>query len=91
MDEPALLHGDLHHENILSVERQPWLAVDPKGMVAELAYETDALLCNLSPGLLAQPQPARAIARRTGVLVEELGFDRSRLLGWGLAQAVLSA
>jgi len=60
-------------------------------VVGEPAYETGALLRNLSPRLLAQPQPAQAIARRADVLAEELGFDRTRLLGWGLAQAVLSA
>ncbi|MEE9451313.1 MAG: aminoglycoside phosphotransferase family protein, partial [Gammaproteobacteria bacterium] len=30
MSEPVLLHGDLHHFNILSAARQPWLAIDPK-------------------------------------------------------------
>jgi streptomycin 6-kinase len=91
MDEPALLHGDLHHENILSAERQPWLAIDPKGLVAEPAYETGALLRNLWPHRLAQPRPAQAIARRVDLLAEEIGFDRARILAWGLYQAVLAA
>jgi streptomycin 6-kinase len=91
MDEPALLHGDLHHENIMSAGRQPWLAIDPKGLVAEPAYETGALLRNLWLPRLTQPQPEQAIARRADVLTEELGFDRVRLLAWGLYQAVLAA
>jgi streptomycin 6-kinase len=91
MDEPALLHGDLHYENILSAERQPWLAIDPKGVVAEPAYETGAILRNLWPRRLAEHQPAQTIARRADVLAEELGFDRIRLLAWGLYQAVLAA
>ena len=33
MGEPVLLHGDLHHFNIISAQRQPWLAIDPKGVV----------------------------------------------------------
>jgi streptomycin 6-kinase len=41
MAEPFLLHGDLHHENILAAEREPWLAIDPKGVVGEPARETD--------------------------------------------------
>jgi Aminoglycoside/hydroxyurea antibiotic resistance kinase len=28
MAEPVLLHGDLHHGNILAAEHQPWLALD---------------------------------------------------------------
>jgi streptomycin 6-kinase len=91
MDEPALLHGDLHHGNILSAERQTWLAIDPKGVVGEPAYEVGALLRNVSPRLLEQPRPRRIIAQRVDILSAELGFDRARILGWGLAQAVLSA
>jgi streptomycin 6-kinase len=98
MAEPVLLHGDLHHDNILAAARQPrltrrplWLALDPKGLVGEPAYEVGALLRNPAPQLLAQPQPGRILARRVYQLAEELGFDRARLRGWGLAQAVLSA
>lgn len=95
MEKPVLLHGDLHHWNILSARRRPWLAIDPKGVVGEPAYEAGALLRNMAPHLLSQPQDARRalrlITRRAEILAEELGFDRARILGWGLAQAVLSA
>lgn len=90
MAESALLHGDLHHENILSAERQPWLALDPKGLVGEPAYEIGALLRNPMPQLLGELQPRRILTRRVDQLAEELGFDRTRLVGWGLAQAVLA-
>jgi streptomycin 6-kinase len=91
MAAPVLLHGDLHHDNILSAERQPWLALDPKGIVGEPAYEVGALLRNPLPKLLDMPYPARITARRVDHLAEELGIDRARIRGWGLAQAVLSA
>ena len=97
MQQPVLLHGDLHHWNILSAERQPWLAIDPKGIVGEPAYEVGAILRNMAPHLLAQTQPhgrshwRQIIARRADILADELGFDRERLLDWGLAQAILSA
>lgn len=91
MAESVLLHGDLHHENILSAERQPWLALDPKGVGGEPAYEVGALLRNPLPQLLDAPEPGRILARRVDQLADELGFDRARIIGWGLAQAVLSA
>ena len=91
MDAPVLLHGDLHHDNILAGQRLPWLAIDPKGLVGEPAYETGALLRNPLTGLLQMPQPARILARRIDQLAEESGLDRARIRGWGLAQAVLSA
>ena len=89
--EPALLHGDLHHDNILSAGRQPWLAIDPKGVVGEPAYEAGALLRNPVGRLLKEPDPVAVTARRVDILAAELNVDRHRLLGWGLARAVLAA
>jgi streptomycin 6-kinase len=91
MAAPVVLHGDLHHDNIVAATRAPWLAIDPKGVVGEPAYETGALLRNPMPQLLAMPDPARLTRRRVDQLAGELGFDRARIRGWGLAQAVLSA
>ena len=91
MAEPVLLHGDLHHDNILAAQREPWLAIDPKGLVGEPAYETGSWLRNWLPDLLQQPQPGRILARRIDQFTAELGFDRARIRGWGLSQAVLSA
>lgn len=85
-----LLHGDLHHYNILSAEREPWLAIDPKGVVGEAAYEAGALLRN--PLTLAQwPDLAAIQSRRLDILSQELGISRRRLRQWAYAQAVLSA
>ena len=90
-DEPVLLHGDLHHGNILAAGRAPWLAIDPKGLVGERAYEVGALLRNPLPHLLRLPDPVRTTERRIAQLSEELGLERARVRGWGLAQATLSA
>jgi streptomycin 6-kinase len=90
MATPVLLHGDLHHFNILRAQREPWLAIDPKGVVGEPAYETGAFLRNPLDVILAAPDPPRLLARRVDQLAGELGLDRARILGWGIAQAVLS-
>lgn len=86
----VLLHGDLHHDNILSATRAPWLALDPKGLIGEPAYEVGSLLRNPMPYLLAWPDVARILDRRVAQLADELGLDKARLRGWGIAQAVLS-
>ncbi len=88
---PVVLHGDLHHDNILAARRAPWLAIDPKGLIGEPAYETGALLRNPLPELLRDPHPARILDRRIAILSETLAIDRARLIGWGIYQAVLSA
>ncbi|HAH01163.1 MAG TPA: aminoglycoside/hydroxyurea antibiotic resistance kinase [Ktedonobacter sp.] len=90
MTELVLLHGDLHHENILAAEREPWLAIDPKGLIGEPAYETGALLRNRLPDLRDAPQAVRVLTRRVDLLAEMLDLDRGRVRDWAMAQAVLS-
>lgn len=90
-DEPVLLHGDLHHGNIIAARREPWLAIDPKGIVGEAAYEVGALLRNPNDRMLGWPNLPRVMGRRIRQLSEELGIDRERIRGWGLSQAILSA
>jgi streptomycin 6-kinase len=87
----VLLHGDLHHWNILSSQRQPWLAIDPKGIVGEPAYEVGAWMRNPVGRLLSRPDLPRLFARRVDILAAELALDRQRIIAWSLAQAVLSA
>lgn len=89
--EPVLLHGDLHHDNILAAQRAPWLAIDPQGVIGEPAYEVGALLRNPLPWLWDVPDPTELMRRRLLILEAELGFNRARLTAWGVAQAVLSA
>lgn len=88
---PVLLHGDLHHYNILSAEREPWLAIDPKGLVGPAGYEVGPLLHNPTPAYLDVPAPGRKLARRVAILSEMLGLDRQRVAKWGVAVAVLAA
>lgn len=87
----VVLHGDLHQDNILAAQRAPYLAIDPKGLIGEPAYETGALLRNWLPDLLLAPDPQGILARRIAVLSEELGCERERIRGWGMYEAVLSA
>lgn len=91
--ERVVLHGDFHQDNILSATREPWLAIDPKGVVGEPAYETGALLRNPNTVLVNVPDShlKPLLARRVAQLADELGVERERVRGWGMAQAVLSS
>ena len=77
----VLCHQDLHGGNILRAEREPWLAVDAKPIVAERAYETVAIVRDDSPRLAD-------VRRRLDVLSELLGLDRERIRGWGIAKSL---
>lgn len=84
-------HGDLHHGNILSAQREPWLAIDPKGIVAERAYETGCMLRNPYPKLIKQPNLENILTSRIQILAEELELDPIRIKQWGFVQTVLGA
>ena len=87
---PMLLHGDLQHYNVLFDSTRGWLAIDPKGVVAELEYEVGSILRNPveHPELLAS---VHTIGRRLDILVTTLRLDRTRVIAWSFSQAVLSA
>ena len=89
--EAVLLHGDLHQGNIVAARREPWLAIDPKGIVGEPAYEVGALLRNPIDRILGWPNLPRVLGRRVRQLSEEMGFERERVRGWGVSQAMLAA
>lgn len=71
----VLLHGDLHFENILSSQRG-WLAIDPKGIVGDPAWELAPLLFN-ELGAAGEAWPA-LVRRRIDRLIDELSLDRER-------------
>ena len=85
-----LLHGDLHHYNVLFDSKRGWVAIDPKGVVGELEYEVGAILRNPveTPELLTA---ATTIEHRLKGLVTSLEIDYQRTVEWSFAQAVLSA
>jgi streptomycin 6-kinase len=89
MAASVLLHGDLHHENVLAGERLPWIAIDPQGVIGEPAYEVGAFLRN-PPELVSKSGLDRILKRRVDRFSEILSIDRKRIAGWGFSQAVLS-
>lgn len=86
---PMLIHGDMHPGNILRSERAPWLAIDPKGVVGERVYDVGTFVCSLIQKQLRLPFKG-ALTRRVNQLAESLGFEPKEILGWTLAEAVLS-
>jgi streptomycin 6-kinase len=85
-----LLHGDLHHDNVVRDQRDGWLVIDPKGVIGESAFETAAALCNPADFYPFQLD-TRVMERRVAIFSERLAVDRARILGWYAGQSVLSA
>ena len=85
----VLLHGDLHHENILE-GADGWRVIDPKGLRGDPAFECATFLRNPLGPADAPWFTQASIGRRVDMLVERLALDRQRVLGWAQVFAVLS-
>ena len=87
------LHGDLHHDNVLDFGARGWLAIDPKRLIGDRAFDYTTLFSNpdlCGPGIHVATRPDIFAARVTqvGALA---GIERTRLLRWVAASAGLSA
>ena len=92
-ERPSLLHGDLHHENIMRAERaegDTWLAIDPQGVWGDPAYEVANIFGNPRnhPAITLAPDRAKSLATKLAGL---LSFDPDRLLGWAFVHSCVSA
>jgi len=86
--DSVVLHGDIHHGNILDFGARGWLAIDPKGLVGERGFDYANLFCNPDAEVALAPGRLR---RQAAVVAEAVGIDWTRLLQWVLAYAGLSA
>jgi streptomycin 6-kinase len=84
----VVLHQDLHGGNVLRAARAPWLAIDPKPLVGEPAFDLASLLRDRRPELAADPAPVRRVRRRLDQLAGELAVDRERARRWGVIHAL---
>jgi streptomycin 6-kinase len=81
--EQVLLHQDLHGENVLAAEREPWLAIDPKPLAGEREFGVAPIVRSFELG-----HSRAEILRRFDRLTAELGLDRERARGWTIGQTV---
>lgn len=89
LSEPGaqvMLHGDIHHGNVLDGGARGWLAIDPKGLLGDRGYDYANLICN--------PDAETALVhfdRRLDIVAEVSGLPRESVLSWLLAYTGLSA
>ncbi|MGX1911546.1 aminoglycoside phosphotransferase family protein [Streptomyces phaeochromogenes] len=81
-----LLHWDLHYDNVLAGEREPWLAIDPEPLAGDPGFDLWPALNSRWDAVTATGDEARAVLRRFDVLTETVGLDRQRAGGWTLGR-----
>jgi streptomycin 6-kinase len=84
----GVLHGDIHHHNVLYFGSRGWLAIDPKGLYGERTFDYANLFCNPDRAIANDPS---IFLKRVQIVSELAQIDRKRLLQWILAWCGLSA
>ncbi|MGZ5404521.1 MAG: aminoglycoside phosphotransferase family protein [Nocardioides sp.] len=85
----CVIHGDLHYDNVLAADREPWLAIDPKPMNGDPHYEVAPMLWNRTAELVGDLRGG--IRRRFHALVDAGGLDEDRAREWVVVREVLNA
>ena len=83
----VILHGDANPGNFLAARRRPWLAIDPKPMVGDPAYDPWPLLGQVDDPF-SHDHPARVVRDRIALLADELGISSDRIVAFCVARAV---
>jgi len=91
-----LLHWDLHYSNVLAAldptaADQPHLAIDPKPLVGDPAFDLLPALWNRWDDIVATGHATRAVLRRFDLMTEALELDRDRARSWTLARVLQNA
>jgi len=82
--EPRMLHTDLHFENVLAGEREPWLAIDPKPLAGHPAWEIQPVLRNRFEELGTGAALRWSVRHRLQLMAETMGIDIELARAWTL-------
>lgn len=84
--EARLLHTDLHYGNVLGSYREPWLAIDPKPMAGDPAFEVGPCLWNRVAELGTGSEVRWSLRRRLAIICERAGLDEGRARAWTIVR-----
>jgi streptomycin 6-kinase len=79
-----LANRDMHYQNVLAGEREPWLVIDPKVMRGDAEFGLAPLLWRR----LEEADGPVGLRRRFDALVAEAGLDAQLARAWTLLRAV---
>ena len=85
----VIIHGDLHYQNVLAGDREPWLVIDPKPMSGDPHYEPAPMLWNRWDELADDVRTG--VRRRFHALVDAAGLDEDRARDWVVVRMVHNA
>ncbi|MEV0679001.1 aminoglycoside phosphotransferase family protein [Actinosynnema sp. NPDC050436] len=80
-----LLHWDLHYDNVLAAQREPWLAIDPEPLAGHPGFDLQPALDNRWERV---DDPTKTVHRRFDLMTDELGLDRAEATAWTLGRVL---
>ncbi len=87
----TMVHGDLHFGNVVRARREPWLVIDPKGLVGDLAFDAHSMLLGSLDSLRRAEDLRSELHRRLAIFADAAEIDRERAVRWTQARAAMSA
>jgi streptomycin 6-kinase len=87
----VLIHGDLHYENVLAGDREPWLVIDPQPVSGDPHYELAPMLWNRWAEVLAAHDVRTAVRSRFHTLVDTAGLEEERARDWVVVRMLHNA
>jgi streptomycin 6-kinase len=90
-DQPTdtVVHGNLHYDNVLAADREPWLAIAPRPVNGDPHYEVAPLLWHRWDELAGNVRIG--VQRRFYTLIDTAGLDEDRARAWVIVRVVHQA
>jgi streptomycin 6-kinase len=87
----TMVHGDLHFGNVVRSRREPWLVVDPKGFVGDLASDALTVLVGGVDSLRRADDLEGELRRRLAIFADAAEIERERAIRWTQAKTAMGA
>ncbi len=81
--ESVLVHQDMHANNVLRAEREPWLVIDPKPLLGEREFSVASIVRSNELG-----SSRDLVLYRFDRLCGDLQLDRDRARSWTIVQTL---
>ncbi len=91
-DEPQiLLHGDLHHWNILSDAGRGWLAIDPKGVIGASCLDVGRFINNAMGFGATAANKRQILLEAVAVFSDVLGENEERMFAGAFCDKIMGS
>lgn len=87
----TMVHGDFHFGNVVRAHREPWLVIDPKGLVGDLASDSFRVLVRGHVSLRAADNLEAELLRRLTIFADAAEIERERAIRWAQLDSMMGA